>query len=257
MEYGISILGIVPLRAEAKDQSEIISQILFGQHFKIIETQPKWIKIELASDKYVGWICAKQYVEITHEDYDNLSLNDFPLAEDVFTSLINTDTNEPVPISMGAVLPYYHKGMVKIRNKKYKYIRNFYNDLPNTPPADVVRSVSYREMIRLRNEGKLNKAQKSTFIQPRAKEEFYDIRNDPFELKNLALSSDHVKQLKKFRQALAKWQKDTQDKTPPFRTLDEFGREDGQALPVRERPRPNKTEMTKRLRAYYEKKQAK
>ena len=121
MEYGISILGIVPLRAEAKDQSEIISQVLFGQHFKIIETQPKWIKIELASDKYVGWICAKQYVEITHEDYDNLSLNDFPLAEDVFTSLINIDTNEPVPICMGAVLPYYHKGMVRIRNKKYKY----------------------------------------------------------------------------------------------------------------------------------------
>ena len=28
MEYGISILGIVPLRAEAKDQSEIISQVL-------------------------------------------------------------------------------------------------------------------------------------------------------------------------------------------------------------------------------------
>ncbi|MBM77282.1 MAG: hydrolase Nlp/P60 [Crocinitomicaceae bacterium] len=121
MEYGISILGIVPLRAEAKDQSEIISQVLFGQHFKIIETQPKWIKIELASDKYVGWICAKQYVEITHEDYDNLSLNDFPLAEDVFSSLINIEANEYVPISMGAVLPFYHEGMVKIRNKKYKY----------------------------------------------------------------------------------------------------------------------------------------
>ena len=151
----------------------------------------------------------------------------------------------------------YEDRVRAVRNKKYKYIRNFYNDLPNTPPADVVRSVSYREMIRLRDEGKLNKAQKSTFIQPRAKEEFYDIRNDPFELQNLALSSNHVKQLKKFRQALAKWQKDTQDKTPPFRTLDEFGREDGQALPVRERPRPDKTEMTKRLRAYYEKKQAK
>jgi hypothetical protein len=109
-------------------------------------------------------------------------------------------------------------------------------------------------MIRLRNKGKLTKAQKNTFIQPRAVEEFYDIRNDPFELHNLALSSDHAKQLKKFRLALAKWQKETTDMAPPFRTLDEFGREDGQALPVRERPRPDKTEMTKRLRAYYENK---
>ena len=31
MEYGISILALVPLRKEPKDQSEMISQILFGQ----------------------------------------------------------------------------------------------------------------------------------------------------------------------------------------------------------------------------------
>ena len=30
MEYGICVLGIVPLRKEPKDQSEMISQILFG-----------------------------------------------------------------------------------------------------------------------------------------------------------------------------------------------------------------------------------
>lgn len=121
MEYGISILGIVPLRSDAKDQSEILSQVLFGQHFKILETQPKWIKIELEFDKYIGWICAKQYLEITHEDYDNLSINDFPLVEDSFASITDLHTNETIPISMGAVLPYYHRGMVKIRNKKYKY----------------------------------------------------------------------------------------------------------------------------------------
>jgi hypothetical protein len=49
---------------------------------------------------------------------------------------------------------------------------------------------------------------------------------------------------------LVKWQKETK---PRFRTLDEFGREDGQALPVRERPRPDKAEMTLRLEAHYRK----
>ena len=56
MEYGICILGIIPLRREAKDQSEIVSQVLFGQHFKILEVIPKWIRIKLASDNYEGWI---------------------------------------------------------------------------------------------------------------------------------------------------------------------------------------------------------
>ena len=50
---------------------------------------------------------------------------------------------------------------------------------------------------------------------------------------------------------MAKWQKETGDYEPKFRTLDEFGRENGQALPVRERPRPDKVEMTKRLKKHY------
>ena len=148
----------------------------------------------------------------------------------------------------------YEDRVRAVRNKRFKYIRNFYHDLPNTPPADVVRSIAYREMIRLRDEGKLADAQKNTFIQPRAKEELYDIKNDPYELRNLAADPAQAKRLKRFRRALAKWQEETNDVDPPFRTLDEFGREDGQALPVRERPRPDKVEMTKRLREYYRKK---
>ena len=148
----------------------------------------------------------------------------------------------------------YEDRVRAVRNKRFKYIRNFYDDLPNTPPADVVRSIAYREMIRLRDQGKLAVAQKNTFIQPRAKEELYDIKTDPFELRNLASDPKQAKRLNRFRRALAKWQKDTNDTEPNFRTLDEFGRENGQALPVRERPRPDKVEMTNRLRKYYREK---
>jgi len=147
----------------------------------------------------------------------------------------------------------YEDRVRAVRNKRFKYIRNFYHDLPNTPPADVVRSIAYREMIRLRDEGQLAEAQRNTFIQPRAREEFCDIKNDPHELRNLAADPRQAKRLKRFRCALAKWQEETNDTEPPFRTLDEFGREDGQALPVRERPRPDKVEMTRRLRKHYRK----
>ncbi len=147
----------------------------------------------------------------------------------------------------------YEDRVRAVRNRRFKYIRNFYNDLPNTPPADVVRSVAYREMIRLRKEDRLVDAQKNTFMQPRAREELYDVQADPFELKNLAADPAQAKRLKRFRRTLAKWQQETGDTEPRFRTLDEFSREDGQALPVRERPRPDKAEMTRRLEAYYRK----
>ena len=55
-----------------------------------------------------------------------------------------------------------------VRSKRYKYIRNFYNDLPLTPPADALRSPTYRTMQKLRDEGSLNPAQMVCFAKPRA-----------------------------------------------------------------------------------------
>ena len=135
MEYGICILGIIPLRNEANEQSEIVSQVLFGQHFKILQTKPKWIKIKLAIDNYQGWICAKQYEEITYEDYDNLNVNDFPIVSSIFSSIQNLNTNESIPISMGATLPFFTNSIAKIRKYKFK----FSGDISSKNPSDLIK----------------------------------------------------------------------------------------------------------------------
>ena len=105
MEYGINILGIIPLRKEPKDQSEMVSQVLFGQHFKILEIKPSWVRIQLADDDYEGWICAKQYDEITYEDYVNLNLNDFPKVGDKLGYLEDVNTGKSTPLPTGSTLP--------------------------------------------------------------------------------------------------------------------------------------------------------
>jgi|TARA_Y100000385_G_C13004221_1_gene598676 gamma-D-glutamyl-L-lysine dipeptidyl-peptidase len=121
MEFGISILSVVPIRKEPKDQSEMVSQILFGQHFKILKTNSNWVFIKLSSDNYQGWICSKQYFEITHEDYDNLEINNFPIVSDSISNIINIDSNESTTVTIGATLPYFSKGNFRIRNKKFLY----------------------------------------------------------------------------------------------------------------------------------------
>jgi hypothetical protein len=40
--YGISETSIVPIRKEPNDRSEMISQLLFGETFQIIEELEKW-----------------------------------------------------------------------------------------------------------------------------------------------------------------------------------------------------------------------
>jgi gamma-D-glutamyl-L-lysine dipeptidyl-peptidase len=46
----------VPLRSGPSHKSEMLSQILFGESYRIIDLAGSWIKIETLSDSYKGWI---------------------------------------------------------------------------------------------------------------------------------------------------------------------------------------------------------
>ena len=51
-------------------RSEVTSQILYGEKFKILSKRKGWIKIKLLYDRYVGFIKNKNYVnelKITHK----------------------------------------------------------------------------------------------------------------------------------------------------------------------------------------------
>ncbi|MFB9054227.1 NlpC/P60 family protein [Formosa undariae] len=103
MQYGVCNLSIVPLRIEPSDASELISQVLYGEHFKVLEQRKKWSKIRLAFDTYEGWIDNKQYVEISEAIYMNLDAE----APKLSTNLVEfvTDINEQLyPIPLGSTL---------------------------------------------------------------------------------------------------------------------------------------------------------
>ncbi|WP_194850570.1 C40 family peptidase [Nonlabens antarcticus] len=69
MKYGICPISIIPLRLEARDQSEMVSQVLYGELFKVIEQRKKWSRVRLHNDSYEGWLDNKQFLEISSEDY--------------------------------------------------------------------------------------------------------------------------------------------------------------------------------------------
>jgi hypothetical protein len=103
--FGICNLAIVPLRFEPSDRSEQVSQLLFGEHFKIIEKKPKWVYIEVAFDGYKGWIDTKQYQTITEEQFISLSNIPTVLSADLI-EYIATPTNQLIPIILGSSLSF-------------------------------------------------------------------------------------------------------------------------------------------------------
>lgn len=91
MDYGICNLSIVPLRGEPSDSCEMVSQILYGEHFKILETRKKWSRIRLAFDSYEGWIDNKQYVNIPEQDYSYFETKETRLSSDLVDFVTGLD----------------------------------------------------------------------------------------------------------------------------------------------------------------------
>jgi hypothetical protein len=114
--FGICNLAIVPVRAEASDKSEQVSQLLFGEHFKIIEMTAKWAQVELAYDNYNGWIDAKQFQAITEEQYTILNNTPVVLNAD-FVEYITATNNQLTSITLGASLSFLDNE--EINSQKY------------------------------------------------------------------------------------------------------------------------------------------
>jgi arylsulfatase A-like enzyme len=123
------------------------------------------------------------------------------------------------------------------RSERFKYIRNDDRESPLTPPADAVRSPTFRAMRRPRDEGRLAPAQRACFVSPRPAEELYDVEADPHELTNLAGDPRFAEVLVDMRRALSEWSRETGDVLPAKWSPDEFDRETGDPLPGRMRPR--------------------
>ena len=116
MKYGISELAIVPIRAEASDKAEMVNQVLFGEHFKVLESRVKWSKIRLAHDKYEGWICNKQWSEIDKNTYEELERHDPTLTTELLDMVVK-DTHQTV--TLGSTLPFYQEHQFQINDNVY------------------------------------------------------------------------------------------------------------------------------------------
>ncbi|NOY47430.1 MAG: C40 family peptidase [Chlorobi bacterium] len=103
MQYGICNLSIVPLRLEPSDTSELISQVIYGDFFKVLEQRKNWSKIRLAFDNYEGWIDNKQYKEILEKDYKDLLQSNAIYSTDL-VEFIQGDNDELYPITLGSTL---------------------------------------------------------------------------------------------------------------------------------------------------------
>ena len=120
MNFGICNLSIVPIRSEASDASEMTSQMLFGEHFTILEKNKYWSKIRLFYDNFEGYIDNKQFEEISEDYFQKLSTIESIYSGDII-DFISSDTNDLFTIPLGARLPSFTSNQFYINTKRFQY----------------------------------------------------------------------------------------------------------------------------------------
>ncbi len=101
MQYGICPLSIVPIRTVPEEVGEMTSQLLFGEHFKILECRKEWSKIRVAFDKCEGWILNRQMNFIVKEDYDIVQKGPQRYLADLI-SYVESENSMLIPIVLGS-----------------------------------------------------------------------------------------------------------------------------------------------------------
>ena len=117
MDYGICRLSVVSVRQEPAHPAEQITQLLFGDHYEVMEstTDKKWLNIKINFDQYTGWIDAKQHHPITREYYEHINNAEFKITTDVTASMLYN--KRPQAVLIGSVIPISSAELFKMEEQ--------------------------------------------------------------------------------------------------------------------------------------------
>ncbi len=100
---GICLFTLIPMRSQASDKSEMVSQLLFGETYKVLDNKSKWLLIQLHNDGYEGWIDSTQHHTLPDEKWHSYS-KDTSLILNNLTENIKTKNNGNRILSFGSIL---------------------------------------------------------------------------------------------------------------------------------------------------------
>ncbi len=119
MKY-IVLHSVVPVRAQASEESEQLTQLLFGETCEVVEEVPRWKRIINDYDGQEGWVDFKMISPMTDEEYQAYQKCDFshrvimPMA-----FAVSQNNRQTFPLTAGTVLPNYKDGMFEVLGAKF------------------------------------------------------------------------------------------------------------------------------------------
>ena len=112
----ISLHSIVPVRAEAREGSEQLTQMLFGELCEMLEEKPRWNRIKLHFDGQEGWVDSKMITPMSSQEYETYhrALSSSATVAFPMAYAASENNSQTIPLTAGTRLANYKEGRFEL-----------------------------------------------------------------------------------------------------------------------------------------------
>lgn len=117
----IVLHSVVPVRQEASECSEQLTQLLFAQVVTILEEQPRWTRVCLDEDGQIGWVDRKMIIPMSDAEAQQVA----KAAQQAIVRMpmayaVSENNGQTIPLTAGTHLPNYQDGRFDILGVSFR-----------------------------------------------------------------------------------------------------------------------------------------
>jgi hypothetical protein len=145
MNYGISNLSIIPVRKDPSEKSEMVTQILFGEHFEMREQMVGWTNVKLDYDGYEGWVDAKMITPIHERMIIKIEKQLIAVTTDIIT-IVPVNAEQSLMLVAGSTLPDWRPYLKRFSVGKDTYPSTgevHYGEIENPRETAIKQALKY------------------------------------------------------------------------------------------------------------------
>lgn len=142
--FGLCLVGMIPVRREPAHASELVTQLIFGDLFAVLEEKGDWVRIAGIYDGYEGYITQSSFEPFGKDEYSILENARYWIVCDPLIKIKNVNTSEVFYIPGGSMVFNY-----KDDDLTFSVLDNWYQFLEkprlnNIRGAGDVAKIAYR-----------------------------------------------------------------------------------------------------------------
>lgn len=107
MKYAVNLNTVLPVRAEPRESSEMVTQLLFGEFCRILGEENGFCLVENYLDGYKGWADKKMLHEVEDNIFHEFVGKPSYRTKSAITEAVCLDDDMVYRLSAGSLLPFY------------------------------------------------------------------------------------------------------------------------------------------------------